>query len=100
MTPGSPLKSPPAFRSSVLRQTDRQWENGPHVITSLRNAVVHPTWKRHTGLGIPDLPWQDAARLSLWYVELLLLRFLEYRGSYRNRLTFSEETVPRAREAG
>jgi len=91
---GIPIEIPAGLPKLSAEAADRQWENGPHVITSLRNAVVHPTWNRHTGLGIPDLPWQDAARLSLWYVELILLRFLEYAGPYRNRLTFSEETVP------
>jgi hypothetical protein len=70
------------------------WRDGPHAVTDLRNGMVHPTKSRRVKLGVPTLPWFEAARLSLWYVELVLLRLLDYEGPYRNRLTFREEDVP------
>jgi hypothetical protein len=69
------------------------WTDGPHALTDLRNVVVHPTKKRRT-LGAVDLPWDDAARLSRWYVELVLLRLMGYDGMYLSRLTYSSEPVP------
>lgn len=96
-TAGIPGSIPPALEAltqSVLTGSKRRaWIDGPHAVTDLRNVVVHPT-RRRGELGQRALPWFDAARLSLWYVELIVLRLLGYEGRYMNRMTFTEERVP------
>jgi hypothetical protein len=85
----------PACLGELSRLTlKRKWSDGPHAVTDLRNAVVHPTKRRRDGLGAPDLPWEEVARLALWYGELVLLRLLGYHGKYMNRLSFSADDVP------
>ncbi|MEU5961962.1 hypothetical protein ABZ777_12235 [Micromonospora parva] len=56
---------------------------GPAVVTAARNAVVHPR-----GRGVRPSPSQAAEEetLALWYIEMILLRLLDYRGIYWDRL--------------
>ncbi|MBI3976277.1 MAG: hypothetical protein HY334_07785 [Armatimonadetes bacterium] len=95
---GVPREIPAALgalcSASPPGQKGGAWRDGPHAITDLRNGVVHPTRSRRLKLGVPDLPWLDAASLTLWYVELVLLRLLEYDDAYRSRLTFEKLEVP------
>ena len=65
--------------------------DGPATLVALRNCLVH---------GRPEVDEIDtfvlweAHQLGLWYVELLLLFQLKYRGRYRIRATGSVESVP------
>jgi hypothetical protein len=60
---------------------------GPELVTEVRNKLVHPP-RRLNG---PEWPSPDviieAWELSMWYLELVLLRVLEYSGSYTSRIT-------------
>jgi hypothetical protein len=56
---------------------------GPIAVTEARNSAVHPLIDR-------DIPNQARAAeeqsLALWYVEMILLRLLDYRGAYWDRI--------------
>lgn len=84
---GLPMAIPESLSGlgSIARR--HKWRDAPQALTEMRNAFVHTTrQKRKTVLkaGIDAL--YDAWCLSLWYLELVLLRLLEYGGRYSNRL--------------
>lgn len=58
------------------------FEDCPHAITELRNATVHPDSSRK----MPDGVWYQGWRLSMWYLDLVLLSLCEHNGDYANRL--------------
>jgi len=58
------------------------WKHGPDALTRFRDDLVHPRSKYQ---------WHgeamvDAWRLGLWYVEMALLAWLGYDGTYNSRL--------------
>lgn len=62
--------------------------DAPEAIVQIRNDLVHAE-KKYTP--IPPEAQIDAIRLSLWYIELILLRKFGYSGQYRNRLRIAGE---------
>ena len=61
----------------------RSWRTGPHALTAVRNDLVHPEEK------LGDLPheiYHEAWNLGQWYIEMMLLNKLSYKGEYANRL--------------
>jgi hypothetical protein len=66
---------------------------------NVRNAIVHPP-KKFTAIGRPkDGELVEAWQLATWYLELGILRLLDFNGSFRSRLNLSkwaaaEEPVP------
>ena len=65
--------------------------DGPAVLVRLRNWMVHG--KPRIASVADDVLW-EATQLGLWYVELLLLHQLNYRGRYRIRGNGAVEPVP------
>ena len=63
---------------------EKRLEHGPHVLTELRNDMVHCQTNHEE---TPSMLLFEAKTLSLWYVELFLLKLFEYNGLYSNRLT-------------
>jgi hypothetical protein len=63
----------------------RGWADGPHAITEMRNSLVHPR-QRQRLTTTPVHARIDLHELVLWYAELALLRLIDYRGGYANRL--------------
>jgi hypothetical protein len=61
----------------------KKWEDGPEAITGIRNALVHPREKDELAEGSYYEAWQ----LSMWFLDLALLRLCRYEGQYANRLT-------------
>ena len=57
-------------------------DDNPKLITWTRNRVVHPDKHDQLSGGLA----RKVGLLALWYVELLLLRLLDYDGYYRNKL--------------
>jgi hypothetical protein len=81
MTPAIPATL--ANLASEARRLD--WADGPHVISEMRNALVHP--RKREMLNMPSM----AARIELYqmalsYLELALLRLIDFNGEYTNRL--------------
>jgi hypothetical protein len=72
----------PLQLKSLSAGPNQKWSNSMHVITDLRNGLVHPKETK----GISDNTYYEAWRLSLWYLDLILLRLLGYQGKYFNRL--------------
>ncbi|MDE2770227.1 MAG: hypothetical protein OXI44_03485 [Bacteroidota bacterium] len=60
------------------------WENGLHLLVDIRNDLIHPTTKRRIAFHHAHL---EAWNLGQWFIEMLLLRSLDYQGEYYNRLT-------------
>ena len=79
--------------------------DGPEAIRRLRNVIVHPKDLELLLGGVADVK-HDILRLALWYLELAVLYFLDYRGNHLNRtrpLPIFEgggEPVPWARGRG
>ncbi len=64
------------------------WTHGPKAITKIRNDIVHA--ENQYGC-IRVEAHLDAWHLSLWYIELILLRKFEYDGRYKNLLIVGGE---------
>ena len=56
--------------------------DGPATIASVRNKIVHRATKRLDGEPL----YSEVHTLSLWYLELLLLRLIGYDGKYNKRI--------------
>lgn len=54
------------------------WKDGPQAVTELRNAVAHAKLHKLTRLSVAGR-W-EAAALTRWYVEMILLKVLGYAG--------------------
>ncbi len=61
-----------------------------HALIDIRNDLTHA----NEGMKLSDPVLHEAAFMGKWYIEMLLLRVLDYKGIYMNRLTFNEEYVP------
>ena len=74
----------------ILQQHEK-WDNGPHTLVRIRNALVHPK-NEHGSVSLPVL--HEAQNLGQWYIELVLLKLFGYCGHYRNRLSGEVEDLP------
>jgi len=95
-----PLDIPDSMPGLSAAAAHRGWIHGPHAIVEIRNDIVHVG--RAETLHFETLV--DAWRLSLWYVELALLRWLGYSGVHNSRIgndraTGKVEPVPWAHSA-
>jgi hypothetical protein len=83
------LSVPPSVPAGLttLRQESQQrgWADGPHAITEMRNSLIHPRGRQRL-TATPVRARIELQELVLWYVELTLLRLIDYRGGYANRL--------------
>ena len=70
----------------------KHWESGPHAIVAIRNDLIHPKEKFSS---VSDYAHHEAWNLGQWYIEMILLRMLDYQGSYVNRLAgwYDQEQV-------
>jgi len=70
---GVPLEIPTQLTGLATFGKSKNLEDGPHALTVLRNAFVHP--KRLKKLGaVPPNCYSQAWTLGLWYLELCFLR--------------------------
>jgi hypothetical protein len=87
--------------TAAAKAKENQWKDGPQAITEVRNALVHsnPT-KRRKVFDEHHALVHESWRLSLWYLELILLKTFNYEGKYSNRTAPTRwkgeevETVP------
>ena len=63
----------------------KKWSDGPDAVTGVRNALVHPSEKDE----LPEGAYFEAWQLSMWFLDLVLLRLCGYAGEYANRLALS-----------
>jgi len=60
--------------------------NGPESFTNIRNCIVHPNHRKRKALKeIESLAKIEALHLGIWYVEIILLKLLNFKGTYINR---------------
>ena len=76
----TPLHIPNGYRS--LTQVD-SWKHGPHAIVGIRNDLTHPK-QRYSP--VSDIAIHEAWNLGQWYIEMIMLYMLTFRGKYMNRL--------------
>jgi len=84
------------YINSLTEQID-----GPESFVRIRNAIVHANEdKRRMLANVPLLARYEALQLGLWYIELAMLKILEFKGMYQNRtktpggLGSNEESLP------
>ena len=74
----------PSFLSEISTLAmQRKWRDGPHALTDIRNAIVHPDHIRH---GQDEKAYFEAWNLGLQYLELAILAICGYNGAYYNRI--------------
>ena len=71
----------PSELPALRDHTDPKWGDGYHATTDIRNSIVHPDKK-----GTTANLYYPAYQLSLWYIDLVLLRLCGHNGYYANRL--------------
>ncbi|WP_268224341.1 hypothetical protein [Sinomicrobium oceani] len=68
--------------------------DGPEIITSIRNAIVHAKKVKRDRWGtLGTMARHEALQLSLWYIERVLLYVMDYKGNYYNRISKEVETI-------
>lgn len=78
---GIPLDIPASLPALRAKRGSR-WQDAADAITGIRNAVVHPRVKKNV---LHDSYYQ-AWNLSMWYLDMVLLRLCRHTGKYANRL--------------
>jgi len=95
-----PKSIPTTFSSLSFAFAKQKSCDGPTAITEIRNALIHPSKLKRIRLNsIPRQARFEAWQLSLHYVELLILKLLDYQGPFTSRITAPgqggvEEMVP------
>jgi hypothetical protein len=72
----------PAECEELIKWQPQKIKDAPDAITLIRNALVHPSAERTR----PEVALRDAWTLSLWLIELAILRVCNYMGEYGNRV--------------
>ena len=74
-------------------------KDGPDAIVRIRNAIVHSRLVKRKALAniTPRIRF-EALELSLWYIELALLAYLQYEGEYNNRCSEINNKIQVAEE--
>jgi hypothetical protein len=95
-----PTQIPQSLQSLGNTGARLRLNNGPDILTKLRNLLVHPTKKNREEFDAFDATSKiEAWILAMWYFELCLLHLLGYRGNYCSRVKdnqkrTNERTVP------
>lgn len=77
---------PDEFNSLKSYAVKNNIVNGPEAFTRIRNCIVHPNHKKRRALiEIEAKAKIEALHLGIWYVETILLKYLNYSGKYKNR---------------
>ena len=77
---------PDEFDSLIKFSKQNNLANGPESFTRIRNCIVHPNHKKRKALKeIESRAKIEALHLGIWYVEIILLKHLNFKGKYINR---------------
>lgn len=77
---------PEEFRGLTKYSKQNNITNGPEAFTRIRNCIVHPSRKKRKTLKeLENNSKVESLHLGLWYVELILLKHLNFKGEYLNR---------------
>lgn len=78
-----------------FKKTDNNFKDAPDTIVYIRNAIIHSSNKKRERLSdISIETLNETTEIYRSYIELSLLRILEYNGKYKNRFTKVSESVP------
>lgn len=84
----------PSNLSALHGRPGKKWLDAMDAITGIRNSLIHPSAHQP----VLDFTYFEAWKLSLWYIDLVLLRLCGHTGEYANRLhqqwTGQVEPVP------
>jgi hypothetical protein len=82
---GIPSEIPSELHNLGELAAASSWPSGPKALAGFRNMLVHPRDQTRKIFEIPLAAKRELQQLAFWYVELILLRFIGYRGEYVNR---------------
>ncbi len=80
-----PLSIPSSLSGLSAYSSACQLQDGPDAITSVRNALVHPSPKKRDRLKKHPRVLMDTWSLASWYLDLCMLNACGYKGLYANR---------------
>ena len=83
---GNGYKIPSELSELVKYVSANSIEDAPEAIVSYRNKLVHA--KSDSIEKINDIPAKvryEIVQIALWYIELSILKIIDYQGAYRNR---------------
>jgi hypothetical protein len=78
-----PLEIPDALKALHAKR-GQKWGDSMDAITKIRNNIIHPADKEQQ---LPEQATLEAWKLSLWYIDMILLRLCGHHGECANRLT-------------
>jgi len=78
----SALNIPQEISPNLSVLYTKNWSDGPEAITKIRNSLIHPEDSKN----LPSYPFFEGWKLSLWYIDMILLRLCGHTGKYANRL--------------
>ena len=81
---GVNCKIPPTYAKLEQLRIDNGFAHGPHTLVEIRNDLIHQDMS-HGILSVDA--YRQARELSLWYVEMMLLKLANFNGKYGNRTT-------------
>ncbi len=79
----------PRSLGELVSLAERKKMNGPWIIFWLRNRIAHADKKSELDADEVCQAW----RVSVWYLELLLLRLLGFNSRYRCRITSTRDAI-------
>ena len=89
---GVPVTVPSHYNELVQLSQNQTWQDGPMAFTKIRNAFVHYDSTHVHDVRANMLAYVQAGELGQWYVEMLLLRELNYKGDYSCRIATPHES--------
>jgi hypothetical protein len=73
--------------TATARAKGNDWKDGPQALTEVRNALVHGNPARRKKIFDEHLALvHETWGLSLWYLELIILKLCGYKGNYSSRV--------------
>lgn len=77
---------PKSFTSLQKFLKSEKLIDAPEAVVQIRNAIVHSQEEKRIKLSkIEDKAKQEALELCIWYIEMALLKVLNFNGNYCNR---------------
>ncbi len=84
---GIPLDVPPNFSRLAAFANSNEHCDGPQAVSLLRNAYVHPSPRNQKRLDRVGIDAKcEAWELSMYYLEMILLRIFDYNGQVSSRI--------------
>jgi len=82
------LKIPEDFPPLCKTLKDIGADDAPEAFVRIRNSIVHSQEEKRKKLnGIPDNAIVEAMHLGIWYIEIMTLKILDYKGKYQSRVS-------------